>query len=387
MKKLGAIRDKAVRYAIGLTADSACLGVDAALVRIKGWGPEMLIKVVKDKHFRHSPGLQNRLLSARRSARDLAALSFELGTQMADVAEGLQEWAQSENIEVDFAATPGYTVAHIPTRGSESAAGHLSIGEPSIIASCTGLPVVSDFACADMAVGGQGNVLHPFADWVMFRRPDRVNACLHLGGFASLTVVTPDINDVLAFDVGPCLLSIDSSVRLLTHATQTRDRDGALAGKGLVIDEFLEYLLSHPYFTRVPPKSTSRDEFGPEEYLRDALNGRRDHSLEDMIATVTMAVGYSITRAFTRFVNPSYSISRLILSGEGLRNRTLMRNVKTGIKDAVVRKTDRYGIACNVVDPLSACILGSEAILGNPTNIPSATGAKRQVTVGRITMP
>ena len=384
---LAKVRDKSVRYAIGLTADSACLGVDAALVRIKGSGPDMLIKVVKDKHFRHPPGLQNRLLSARQSARDLAALSFELGAQMAEVAGSLQDWAQSENLDVDFAATPGYTMAHIPTRGGETASGHLAIGEPNVIAAETGLPVVSDFAVSDMAVGGQGNVLHPFADWVLFHRPDRTNACLHLGGFASLTVVTPDVKDVLAFDVGPCLLSIDSSVRLLTHATQTRDRDGSIAGKGLVIDEVLEYLLSHPYFTRVPPKSTSRDEFGPEEYLRDALNGRRDHSLEDMIATVTMAVGYSITRAFTRFVYPNYSISRLILSGEGLRNRTLMRNVKTGIKDAVLRKTDRYGIACNVVDPLSAAILGNEAIFGNPTNIPSATGAKRQVQVGRITMP
>ena len=387
MKRIAAIQEKLVRYAIGLTADSACLGVDAALVRIKGSGPEMLIKVVKDKHFRHPPGLQNRLLAARRSARDLAVLSFELGTEMAEVVLGLQEWAQSENIEVDFVASPGYTVAHIPTRGAESAAGRLAIGDPNVIASQTGLPVVSDFAAADMAVGGQGNVLHPYADWVLFSRPDRVSACLHLGGYASLTIVTPELHEVLAFDVGPCLASIDSSVRLLTHATQTRDRDGAIAGKGLVIDEFLEYLLSHPYFARVPPKSTSHDEFGPEEYLRDALNGRRDHSLEDMLATVTMAVGYSITRAFSRFVYPSHSVSRLILSGEGLHNRTLMRNVKTGIKEAVVRKTDRYGIPCNVVDPLSACILGSEAFFGNPTNLPSATGAKRQVTTGRITMP
>ena len=64
-----------------------------------------------------------------------------------------------------------------------------------------------------------------------------------------------------------------------------------------------------------------------------------------------------------------------------------MRNVKTGIKEAVLRKSDRYRIAFNVVDPLSACILGNETIFGNPANIPSATGAKRPVPVGRITMP
>ena len=107
MKRIAAIQEKLVRYAIGLTADSACLGVDAALVRIKGSGPEMLIKVVKDKHFRHPPGLQNRLLAARRSARDLAVLSFELGTEMAEVVLGLQEWAQSENIDEEFVASPG----------------------------------------------------------------------------------------------------------------------------------------------------------------------------------------------------------------------------------------------------------------------------------------
>ena len=385
--ELSSIRKKPVRYAIGLTTDSACLGVDAALVRIKGSGPQMLIKVVKDRHFRHPPGLQNRLLSTRKSAVELASLSFELGTELAEVAGGLLEWAQSENIEVDFVSAPGYTVGHVPPRGPDSAVGHLALGEPNVIAARTGLPVVSHFAPADMAVGGQGNVLHPFADWVLFHRPDRVNACLHLGGFASVTVVTPELKDVIAFDVGPCLVSLDSSVRILTHATQTRDRDGAIAGKGLVIDEFLDYLLNHPYFLRVPPKSTSRDEFGPEEYLRDALNGRRDHSLEDMLATVTMAVGYSITRAFTRFVYPNYSISRLILSGEGLRNKTLMRNVKSGIKEAVLRKTDRYKIPSNVVDPLSACIMGNETIFGNPANIPAATGAKRPVIVGQVAMP
>ena len=30
-------------------------------------------------------------------------------------------------------------------------------------------------------------------------------------------------------------------------------KDGEIAAKGVVIDEFLEYLLGHPYFNRVPP--------------------------------------------------------------------------------------------------------------------------------------
>ncbi|MEA3365926.1 MAG: hypothetical protein U9Q79_09840, partial [Candidatus Hydrogenedentes bacterium] len=98
--KLASVRQKPIRYAIGLATDSACLGVDAALVRIKGSGPDMLIKVIKDKHFRHPPALQNRLLSARKTARELSAVSFELGAEMAEVANSLQETAQSENIEV-----------------------------------------------------------------------------------------------------------------------------------------------------------------------------------------------------------------------------------------------------------------------------------------------
>ena len=140
--------------------------------------------------------------------------------------------------------------------------------------------------------------------------------------------------------------------------------------------------MGRPFFNRVPPKSTSRDEFGPEVYLRDALSGRKDRSLEDLLATVTAAVAFSIIRAYTRFVKPHFEIMRLILTGGGAQNLTLVEHLKHGIPDVVLRRSDEYGLPCTAVDPVRVAVLGNETLCGTPNNIPNATGAKSAVLLG-----
>jgi anhydro-N-acetylmuramic acid kinase len=198
-------------------------------------------------------------------------------------------------------------------------------------------------------------------------------------------VLTPKLEDVVAFDAGPGTVAIDGAVRLLTGGNQEIDDKGAAAMKGVVIDEFLEYLLDHPYFAKVPPKCTSREEFGPEVYLRDALAGRKDRSIEDLLATVTSAVSYCIVRAFNRFVKPQFQVSRLILSGGGVVNQALLTRVKNGLSDITVRMSDEYGLPHDAVDAVGAAILGNETFCGTPCNAPHATGAKGPIVLGRIT--
>lgn len=382
-----ALRDKGIRFGIGITAGASAAGLDAAVVRVKGGAPQLAIKLAKYKRFPFSPSLRTRLLSTRKEGTELAALHFELGKFMAEAAQTMRDSANKELLDVDFIAVQGFTIGHASPRGGRKTIGTLSLGEPALIVEQTGLPVISDFRTRDMAAGGQGSLLSPYVDWLLFAREERTVVRLHLGGLARLTVVTPALENVMAFETGPCNIILDDAVQFLTSSNRLLDSDGAVAGKGVVIDEFLEFLLDHPYFQQVPPKTTSREEFSMDNYLRDALGARRDHSLEDLMATLTAAVAFSIIRAYSRFIKPQYQIARIILSGGGAMNKTLRRQIKKGIPEPVHRISDDYKLPHDAYDAMTVAILGNETLLGKPGNAPHATGARAPVILGKISPP
>ena len=150
---LRVIQKKPARFGIGLMSGSSCDGVDAALVRIKGTGKSLVMKLIAHKTFPFPGSFKNRLLDEHLSARDLCVLDFELGERLAEAAQELIAEAPEDEVSVDFIASHGHTVAHIPPRTNEKY-GTLQIGQSAIIAERTGLPVISDFRPRDMAAGG-----------------------------------------------------------------------------------------------------------------------------------------------------------------------------------------------------------------------------------------
>ncbi len=384
MLDLAFLRKKTARYVVGLMSGSSCDGIDAALVRLKGTGSDMAMKLLEYRTFPFETGFRTRLLGEHLGAKEVCLLSFALGERLAEAATEMMELGKQDNIIVDFVASHGHTVAHFPPR-TNTRVGTLQIGEPAIIAEQTGVPVISDFRQRDMAAGGQGAPLVPYADWLLFRKEDRTVSCLNIGGIANFTVVPPLFEDVLAFDTGPGNMAIDGTVRLLTKGTLEMDEDGKAATKGDVVEEFKEYLLSHKYFSKVPPKSTGRDEFGAEIYLRDALTSRRDHGYEDLVATVTEAVASSIAEAFRRFIGPHYNIHHIIVGGGGAKNQALMEMIRRGLPEVKVFTSDQYGIPHCAREAIAFAILGNETVCGTAANVPQATGAEHPVVLGRIT--
>lgn len=381
---LEAMKSKAARFVVGLMSGTSCDGVDAALVRIKGTGENLQLKFLKFISIPYSAAFKTRLMSKNLSVQEVCLLNFELGEKFAEAAAEIVNVAQREGIDVDFIASHGHTVAHLPPR-EDGPHGTLQIGEAAVISERTGLAVVSDFRPSDMAAGGQGAPLVPYADWVLFGKYGRNLACLNLGGIANFTVVTADLDKVYAFDTGPANMAIDGTVRLLTRGEQSFDTDGEAAAKGTVIDEFLEYLLSHPYFERQPPKSTGREEFGPEVYLRDALASRKEYSHEDLLATVTAAVCFSIVRAFNWYIKARVDVDRIVVSGGGAYNKTLIKWIQRALPDVKVRTSDRYGIPSDAREAVAFAILGNETICGTHANVPNATGASHRAILGKLT--
>ncbi len=85
-----------------------------------------------------------------------------------------------------------------------------------------------------------------------------------------------------------------------------------------------------------------------------------------------------------RFIQPFSEISEVIMCGGGTHNLTLLRFLESYLEGTKIRKVDEFDIPSQAKEALSFAILANETICGNPGNVPSATGAKESVVLGKI---
>ena len=123
---------------------------------------------------------------------------------------------------------------------------------------------MADFRPRDMAAGGQGAPLVPFADYFLFRDKHSNRAVQNIGGIANVTSLPAGYrtDDIIAFDTGPGNMIIDGIVSIISKGKQKFDRGGKIAARGTIDKAILNCLLKHPFFGLRPPKSTGREEFG-----------------------------------------------------------------------------------------------------------------------------
>ena len=383
MQQLLNIYNKRSRLIIGLMSGTSHDGVDAALVKATGSGLNTKIKLLCHRHITYPSVFRSRISSLfDGKASDICRMNFEIGDFFAKAAIACASEAGVRLSSIDAIASHGQTIYHIPPelnrRGST-----LQIGESSVIAQKTGLPVVSDFRSADMAQNGNGAPLVPYADYILFRKKGRVRALQNIGGIANVTVVTPDIEDVIAFDTGPGNCLINEAMCMLFK--KPYDKSGLIAGTGKVDESILKEFLGHPYFSKKPPKSTGRELFG-KSFIQNIISRKRIRP-EDLIATLTHFTALSIKSAYDRFIFKKFEINEIIFSGGGSKNLYLLNLLKMIFTPVEIRLSDDYGILSSAKEAISFALLANETLSGNPSNLPKVTGASKKVILGKITLP
>jgi anhydro-N-acetylmuramic acid kinase len=103
-----------------------------------------------------------------------------------------------------------------------------------------------------------------------------------------------------------------------------------------------------------------------------------------MLATITAFTAHSIKDSYDRFVFPQTAIDDIILSGGGCRNDYLVELIRSLFKPTPVFTSDDFGVPSDAKEAIGFAILANETISGNPSNVPSATGARRPVVLGKI---
>ena len=361
--------------AIGIMSGTSADGMDAAAVEIGDGRPRPTIRLLAHVRRDHPATLRYRILAAGSGAplpaHDIAVLHTELGDAYASLA--LEVMTRIGALPA-CVAVHGQTIAHYPAEHAT-----LQIGDASRVAVQTGIPVINDFRSADLALGGQGAPLVPFADHLIFAN-GTPRAILNLGGIANVTLLPTDRpEDVTALDTGPGNMVIDQLAR---EGGNELDRDGAAAARGTVNETALARALGHPYFARPAPKSTGREEFGApfaQQLLADVKAG--GGSLDDAIATATALTVESIARALD-----GRPWSELVIAGGGARNATLVERLGARTK-LRVRVSDELGIPAEAREAIAFAILGAYRLRGEPNTLPRCTGASRAVSAGAVHAP
>lgn len=377
---LGAVR-KHERLCVGLISGTSVDAAEAALCRIRGTGHAVSLELVAHLTLPFEAGLQQRVLAAR-TPQQLSELNVELGEIFAEAALAVVKHAGLTPKDVDVIGSHGQTVAHLPP-GAARFPSTLQLGEPSVIAERTGIPTVADFRPRDMAAGGQGAPLVPYADWALFRKSGARRALQNIGGIANVSVVGDRLEDTLAFDTGPGNMILDALAPRATGGALSCDRDGTLSARGKLIPELLEELLRHPFLRQPPPRSGGREGFG-EPLPRDLWARYGSHPF-DLVATAAAFTVEATARAFEEWVLPRFGAPEgVYLSGGGSRNPTLVNGLRRRLAPIPVEMLDRLGFPEAAKEAACFALLASECLAGTAQNVPSATGAGRPVIMGKM---
>ena len=384
--------------AVGLMSGTSADSVDAALVRFmrrdNGFDDQILEFISQP----YPKNLRERIMKVFKDeagSLELACqLNFEIGEVFTKATHRLILASGFPAQAIKVIGSHGQTVYHIPPtpgKGRKPTPSTLQIGESSIIANSSGIPVASDFRPPDIAAGGQGAPLISTADYYLMAHGSKTRILQNIGGIANCTYLPAggEMGDLIAFDTGPGNMVMDGLMTVFTDGKKTYDKNGNMARSGTPDEKWLKELLKMPYFSRKPPKTTGREMFGYEFVKKMAEEGKkRKLSEKDIMATAGMFTVESIARAYEKFLFRKARPKEIILSGGGSKNRFLVNALKERLpEDMELVTQEKYGVNSKAREAIGFALLGLLCILGLPGNIPAATGAREKVSLGKIYFP
>jgi anhydro-N-acetylmuramic acid kinase len=367
---------------VGLMSGTSLDGISAAVARFTDSTDGRIdAELLAYTSRSYTPAQRTRLSAALGGGTpaEYCRLNFDVGDWLADAAIEVMAEAGIARDDISAIASHGQTIWHEP--------GHSTwqTGESAVIAERTGINVVSDFRVRDVAAGGQGAPLVSIADAMLFSSGSEWRGLQNLGGIGNVTVVPPhgEIEGVRAFDTGPGVGVIDG----VTHALRpdlAYDVDGKLARAGRPNMRVVKELLAAPYFASPPPKSTGRELFTTDYVTKLIARARADGaSDEDIIATAVHLTAESIGDAYRRFI--AEPIREVLASGGGAKNPVLFAAIEKAAAPIRVRHFDEVYFDGEAKEAVAFALLGYLYVTNRPGNVPTATGARGQRILGKLT--
>ncbi len=364
---------KSYKTIISLMSGTSLDCIDACLINIYD---DLKFKVLDSYSLKYPETVKVRLLNLANNigtVKDVCELNFITGDLFAECVNSLIEKAKINKSDIDFISTHGQTICHLPDKHST-----LQIGDISVISYKTGIMTIGDFRPKDMAANGQGAPLVPFADKILFSA-DKNRLIQNIGGISNVTVLSKDC-DIFAFDNGAGNMLIDYFMQKLFN--KPYDKNGEIALRGNIDNNWLNEMLKEAYYKVTPPKSTGRELFNKayaEELYKTAPSDKYD-----IIATITALTAKTIADSYINFILPKTNIDEVVLGGGGAYNKAIIKFLHNYLPNIPIKTHEDFGIPNKLKECIAFAYLGYFTYNKKPNNVPSCTGAKHHVIMGKI---
>ncbi|MDB5211699.1 MAG: anhydro-N-acetylmuramic acid kinase [Sediminibacterium sp.] len=394
IKLLHAIAAKDSRLIIGLMSGTSLDGLDIALCRFTGSGPETRIALVEfatigyDDHFKN----EIRAVFSKRivDLEKVCLLNAWVAQQHAGmILQCLEKW-KIEPKTVDLIASHGQTIYHAPKllhQQDQFGNATLQIGDGDHLAVSTGIITISDFRQKHIAAGGEGAPLAVYGDYFIFSKKGENRIMLNIGGIANFTYLPGNLDATAIFstDTGPGNTLMDAYVQ--KHFQLAYDKDAAVAKAGTVNETLLEELLKHIFFDKGFPKTTGPELFNLA-YLEEAIVRADIGSIsqQDTMATLNRFSAVTIVDALNRTLEKDKDFV-IYTSGGGMHNPLLMEHIRTMLPTYTFHTTDALDINPDAKEALLFAILANECVAGGNTPIGNGTSDIPSVSMGKVSFP
>jgi anhydro-N-acetylmuramic acid kinase len=361
---------------IGLMSGTSLDGVDVALLDTDGeeivqLGPTGYRPYTEDERALLEMALKDGAGITDRQARPgrLPEAEALVTTAHAEAVENFLAENGLARESVTVIGFHGQTVVHRPDLRVT-----VQIGNGAELAARLGVSVVYDFRGGDVAAGGQGAPLVPVFHRAMVARSrlPLPAVVLNLGGVGNLTYIGKE-GELIAFDTGPGNALIDDWMRERTG--RPFDDGGRTAACGRPDEGILAWLLTHPFFTKPPPKSLDRNAWSHR------LVGQS--TVENGAATLTAFTARSVVRALGFLPERP---GTWIVAGGGARNGEMLRLLRQHLQADIVT-ADQIGWSSAFLEAQAFAFLAARSLRGLPITFTSTTGVPQPITGGAVARP
>ena len=273
-----------------------------------------------------------------------------------------------EKSSLDVIGLHGNTILHRPENGIS-----IQLGDPIYLSKKLMIDVIANFRKNDIKNLGQGAPLVPIYHQCQFGDSKNNIMVVNIGGISNFSYLVGK-NKFFASDIGPGNKLIDEYCE--KNMNCNFDKNGKLSSKGELLNDLVNKWKKKKFLKLNHPTSFDNFSFKVKDFVRDQ---KENHF--DILRTLTFFSAFIISNLTKK---NNYEVNKWIFTGGGVRNETLMNDLKSLLGESNIYSSEDYNVDPFFVESIAFAFISVRTLKNLPSTFPSTTGCEKSSVSGNL---